>query len=404
MGKDRRRHSSTSVFFYVYHNRQFTSELLYNYNERKEGKSMGDYLAYDPFSVCFNILKMRYRDYDESLTSKNFLNPNDKINVFINLETVYKHLSMIMELEKKIVIQRDFNEIMISNILNLAAHYKRFFVNNGLDTRVYLYNTDFDSDEFNQFKYNEDYRSYYLVKFNDNPKFALLTEKLKGKILPDIRTYCEFIPNVYYISAKNIEGSLVPYIIAESDKSRKNLIIGGELYDTQYSVIPNFVNHYIKRNYNTNAIYSDINGYLKDILKKEEIYSENMKSLFGNYSLYCTLMSVLGDRTRSIDGISGYGLKTLHRELEAGLAQQIIGNETTNPEILGEIFHDGEIKEEFVNNFYCSSIIPMYQELTGAQKNSILQQRVDRLDINTLQYLNSTKFYNHPLLLEGLLI
>lgn len=365
---------------------------------------MGDYNTFDPFSVCFNILKMRYKDYDESLTSKNFLNPHDKINVFINLETVYKHLSMINDLEKKIVIQRDFDEIMISNILNLAAHYKRFFINNGLDTRVYLYNTDFNSTEFNQFKYNEDYRSYYLVKFNDNPKFALLTDKLKGKILPDLHTYCEFIPNIYYISAKNIEGSLVPYIIAESDRDRKNLIITGDFYDSQYSVIPNFVNHYIKRTFNTNVIYSDINGYLKDVLKKEDASMSDMKSIFDNYSIYCTLMSVMGDKSRSIDSISGCGPKTLQKYIEAGIAQQIIQHETTNPEILGEIFHDGETKEEFVNNFYCSSIIPMYEELTSAQKNSILQQRTDRIDVNTLQLLNTTKFYNHPLLLEGLLI
>lgn len=365
---------------------------------------MGEYTTFEPFTVCFNILKMRYKDYDESLTSKNFLNPNDKINVFINLETVYKHLSMIMDLEKKIVIHRDFDEIMVSNILNLAAHYKRFFVNNGLDTNVYLYNTDFNSDEFNQFKYNEDYRSYYLVKFNDNPKFALLTERLKGKILPDIRTYCEFIPNVYYISAKNIEGSLVPYIISQDDKNRKNLIIGGELYDTQYSVIPNFVNHYIRRNFNTNAVYSNIDGYLKDILKKEDVNINEMTKLFEKYSIYCTLMSVIGNKIRSIDGISGCGPKTLQKYIEVGLAQNIIHNETTNPEILGEIFHDGETKEEFVNNFYCSSIIPMYEELTGAQRSSILQQRIDRLDVNTLQMLNASKFYNHPLLLEGLLI
>ena len=39
--------------------------------------------SFDPFSVCFNLLKLRYKDYDESLTNKNFLNPSDKINVFI---------------------------------------------------------------------------------------------------------------------------------------------------------------------------------------------------------------------------------------------------------------------------------------------------------------------------------
>lgn len=360
--------------------------------------------AFDPFSVCFNILKLKYKDYDESLTNKNFLVPNDKINVFINLETAFKHLSMIMDLEKKIVIQRDFDEILISNILNLAAHYKRFFVNNGLDTKVYLYNTDFNSYEFNQTRYNEDYRSYYLLKYNDNPKFVLLTEHLKGKILPDVRTYCEFIPNVYYISSKNIEGSLIPYIVSKFDTSRKNLIIGGELYDTQYSFIDNFVNHYIHRTFSANIVYSEVDGYLKDIMKKDSNEVSDMKPLFDKYNMYCSLISVIGDRTRSIDGISGYGPRTLQRLIEAGLSQNIIQNTTTNPEIIGDIFHDDDTKEEFCNNYYCSSIIPMYDELTDAEKSSISSQRSDRIDIDTLRRLNATKFYNHPLILEGLLI
>lgn len=365
---------------------------------------MSEFTSYDPFSVCFNILKLRYKDYDESLTEKDFLVPNDKINVYINLETVYKHLSMIMDLEKKIVIQRDFDEIMISNILNLAAHYKRFFINNGLDTKVYLYNTDFKSDEFNQMKYNEDYRSYYLVKFNDNPKFALLTERLKDKILPDVQTYCEFIPNIYYISSKNIEGSLVPYIISQATPERKNLIIGGELYDTQYSLIDNFVNHYIHKGFGTSYVSSDVKGYLKGMMKKDDNDINNMNSMYSNYNLYCTLMSVLGDKIRSVDGISGYGPKTLQKLIETGIAQNVIQDATTNPEIMGDIFHDNEIKEEFVNNYYCMSIVPMYKELSDAQKVSVLSQRNDRIDINSLQMLNSTKFYDHPLLLEGLLI
>ena len=60
---------------------------------------MSDYNSFDPFSVCFNILKIKYKDYDESLSEKKFLEPNDKINVFINLETAFKHLSMIADLE-----------------------------------------------------------------------------------------------------------------------------------------------------------------------------------------------------------------------------------------------------------------------------------------------------------------
>lgn len=357
---------------------------------------------FDPFSVCFNLLKLKYAAYDESLTSMDFLKPTDKVNVFINLETVWKNISMVSELEKKILVQHDFTEIMISNILNLAAHYKRFFTSNGLDTKVYLFHTDLTSDEFDQFKYNEDYRAYYLTKFNDNPKFALFSERLNYNIIPDIKTYCEFIPDVYYISAHNIEGSLVPYIISKLDPTRKNLIIGGELYDTQYSQIDNFVNHYIHRTFNTNKTYSDLSGYLKDITKKEND-EDNLNKAFSNYNFYCGLLAVLGNKVRSIDGISGFGPIKFKDSLTDAINKNDISENTSNPEIIGCIFNDGETKEEFVNNFYCSSILAMYDELTDSEKTSILKQLLDRSDKNTLEALNKSKFKDHPIILECLL-
>ncbi len=360
----------------------------------------------DPFSVCFNILKMRYKDYDDSLTSKNFLFPNDKVNVFINLETVFKHLSMIYDLEKKIMTYKDFEVLTISNILNLAAHYKRFIAANLPDHRIYIYHTDLcsESDRFHQSLYNEDFRSYYLMKFNHNPKFILLSEKLKESILPEVKTLCEFIPNLYYVSSNNIEGSLIPYVIAESDKSRKNLIIGGDLYDTQYSSIPNFVNHYINRTYNRNIILSDTKEYLKELFNNDENYLCNGGlDIFDNYNLYCTIISVIGDKQRSIEGISGYGPKTLKNNIDIAIGKNIIDGNINSPSLIGNIFDDDDDKQEFINNFYCTSVISMYEELTDAEKSSIINQQIDRSDNNTLESLNRTMFVDHPLILESLL-
>ena len=363
---------------------------------------MSIYDPFDPFSVCFNLMKIKYKDYDESLTTKNFLTPSDKVNVFINLETCFKHLSMINDLERKLVLQRDFDIIITSNILNLAAHYKRFFKGNGLDTRIYLYHTDFNSKAFDQYKYNEDYRTYYLVKFNDNPKFARMTDKFKNDILPEVSVYCEFIPDVYYISAKDIEGSLVPYIISQDDPYRKNLIIGGEIYDTQYTLLNNFVNHYIHKGIGVNLTLSTIEEYIKLMTKKESEEFSKLVSVYKNYPLYCSLLSVLGDRSRSVEGITGIGPKTLQKYIDDGIQRKEIQLNTSNPDMIGTIFHDSDIKEEFVNNYYCTSISEMYKELTPSEILSVLNQRRDRLDMNSLMNLNSTRFANYPLILESL--
>lgn len=362
------------------------------------------YNQVDPFSICFNMMKMRYVDYDESLTQKNFLAPTDKVNLFINLETVYKFLSMVTDLERRIISEREFNQIMISNIINLAGHYKRFFNNNGLATKVFLYSTDLSSNEFNQYKYNEDYRSYYLNKFNENPKFILFTERMINDIIPEVRTLIEFIPDIYFITGKNIEGSLIPYIIALCDKSRKNLIIGGELYDTQYSTIPNFINHYFCKKNKVRHVESDVNGYIQLLTSTPtpETDLKNEEKIYNNYSLYTTLISVLGNRERSIDKISGVGLKTLTNYINAGIDQHIITQSTLSPEILGDLFHDADIKQEFVSNYYCSNFVNMYDELSEGEKTSVYNQIRDRSDINSIERINATRFYHHPIILEGL--
>ena len=105
----------------------------------------------NPFSVCYTIMKIRYSDYDSSIDSLHFLTPGDKVNVFINLESVMSNLSCIKDVDKKLILERNFPIILSSEALNLCAHYKKFFRGNGLNTRVFLYYTDLSSNNFNNF-------------------------------------------------------------------------------------------------------------------------------------------------------------------------------------------------------------------------------------------------------------
>lgn len=360
-----------------------------------------DYKSVNPFAVCFNLLKIRYQDYDESLSSKQLEINNREINVFINFETVLKHLSMIQDLEKKVVLERELDTILTSNTLNLIGHYKRFFKNNKLIPKVYLYMTDLSMYDFPQNKYNEDYRSYYFMKYNENPKFSTLMDHIKGNVLPDVQTYCQFIPNIYFIMSRGIEGSLIPYIIQQQDPTKISFIIGGEFYDTQYSLLPGFVNHYIHRGAGANSILSELIGYLKELTKNQPLDQTDI-DLFKNHSMYCTLLAVVGDRGRSIDGITGIGIKKLIRNLKLGIQSNIIQPTTTSPMMLGEIFQDPDDQDTFVNNYYCSNFPAMYEELTDMEKTSIFSQVIDRIDLNSLQSINTTKFANHPIILETL--
>ena len=109
---------------------------------------MSNYGYTNPFGVCFTSMKIRYADYDSSIDSLNFITPNDKVNVFISFESVLNNLSMITDLDTKLLQYRDYPTIIESETINLCAHYKRFFRGNGLDTRVFIYYTDLSSSIF----------------------------------------------------------------------------------------------------------------------------------------------------------------------------------------------------------------------------------------------------------------
>lgn len=357
--------------------------------------------------IAFNVLKIRYAEYDRMIQMEGcHLQPGDRINVFINLESAFKNVSMIPDLENHLMTQRNFEATIASNILNLAGHYKRFFMGNQVDTRVYLYQTDFNSERYNQLKYNENYRSYFHCKYTQNPRFIYFTDALREKSLPLVKTCCEFIPRVYYISAKNIEGSVIPYAIQQDDKTRndnrKNFIIGDDFYETQYGMLPGFLNHYVKRFGVKRPLISCNNReILSELLRIPVNESEPITKHFETYAMYTTMISCMGDKLRTIDSVAGVGIKTLLKYISRAESTNRIQEDITNPNIISEIFPD-DFRQKYMDNFYCSSIPSIYEELTDAEKLSLTSQRKDGIDMQGLLQLNQSIFYHHPLTLEAL--
>ena len=356
----------------------------------------------DSFSVCFNIYKLKYMTYDETLDNLHgFLNPNDHVNVFINLESVFNTMTAIRDCGKKVMFEPSFPKVTVSNILNLAAHYKRFFRGNHLETKVFLYYTDFDSIEFNESSINEDFRSYYLNKFNLNPRVSPMSSKFISESLPEARQICEFIPNVYIISSHNVDASVVPLIIANIDKTAKNLVISGDFIDTQYTFEDQFCCHYIRKTYMHNHLSYTLEGHLSEFFgrKAEPIEYASIK----NVSMYNCVLSAIGDKSRSIDPMKTVGAITMTRKLKSALEKQVITPMTSSVELLSTMFNDQlQYKEQLIENFNQISIKDMFTRLTSKQKFSITSQMIDRIDTNSLLKLNNTRFSDCPLMLEEL--
>ena len=354
------------------------------------------------FDVCFNIMKIKYHVYDQTFDDIGLITPNDSINVFINLESVLNYLSCINGIDKKLVSERDFPTIITADILNLAAHYKRFFRGNNLPTKVFLYMTDLCSevDAFKETKFNDEYRSYYLNKYNTNPKYSLLTEGLKYEILPDTMKICEFIQDVHLIVTKNIDSSVVPYVVGKQNKNSKNVIITSDIYDTQYSFEPNYVVHYLRRSPMYNSLSWNLKGYIKEIIKREPDQASEINYI-NNVSKYLCLLSVLGDKPRSIEPIRRVGAITVMKNFKTAMDKSMIDFNTESIELLKDVFPD-DMQEELIDNFYQYSIKWKYESMSESDKYEINSNLINRFDNNSLLKLNATKFYNHQLMLEEL--
>lgn len=354
------------------------------------------------FSVCYNLMKLRYADFDKMIDGMGFLYPTDKVNVFINFESVLKYLCTIRDIENRVMTENNFAVIMMSDMLNLAAHYKRFFVGNRLPTKVFLYMTDWESTQFQEYTWNDDYRSYYLMKYNHNPKYDALREEFKRVIFPQVKTMFEFIPDVYFITAKNIDGSVVPYLIGEMDKTYKNFIIGNDVVDTQYSLYPNYVNFCPRRSGNGQTLYN-LKGYLEKVfkLKLTETNITHFLNLYSNRSFYLTLLASIGDAHRNIERVGDLtpvrNTKCLINLMQTGKIQA----NTSSITLLGESYPE-EYRDEMLNALRTLDIEEKVNNLTKEESYSIMSQLVDRFDHNALLKLNQTMFQQYPLMLEEL--
>ena len=363
-----------------------------------------NYMAYtgtNPFSVSFTAMKLRYHDYDNSIESLNFLNPTDKVNVFINFESVLNNLSMMRDIDTKLLLERKFPTIFESEMINLCAHYKKFFRGNGLDTKVFLYYTDLSSPDFINYKYNDEYRSYYINKYLQNPKFQLLGNKLLDVIIPRVQKISEFIPNVYFINAPRIDGSLVPFIISKEYPDSKNFIISTDKYDTQYLLYRDkFCVHYIKRSSSGSGVFCNFEKYISDLFK--ENYEENNESsLFLNPSFYSLLLSSLGDKPRSLEPLKGIGVKTVMKYLSSGINDGLFTKQSGSIDMILKTFPEDQ-EERANENFHCFNIEKQYSDLTQKEIFQITNQIVDRSDFTSLIQLNNEDYRDYPLMLPEL--
>lgn len=321
------------------------------------------------------------------------IEPNtNKVILYLNLECIIKVIFTSDICDRLEELNDDINVklSLISNIINLAQHYRWYFTKRGYDCHIYMY-WNYRLGQYKNLKYNPSYRQYYNNRLFNNRGCKYLKDCF-ADIYKSLRIIVNYMNQVDMIDSSDIESSVIPYIIRErlykDDRYTRHIIISIDKYDFQY------VSYGFKvlapKQINT-EILDDVNiiPYLVNTMGLKTAC--NVPS-----NLIPFIISMLGCKYRNIPKIEGIGLGTLLKYIKSALDRVAITPNTTDIETLQNILKE-EYRDRFISNYRCTNIAYQYNELTELDIHKILSQIEDRYDDNALDYINERYFIKYPL-------
>lgn len=344
----------------------------------------------------FNARKVKFAVLD----NLHLINPDTQMAlVFINLESVFNRLmqSRLNNYVAACIKNKDdknlFQLSLISNIVNLAQHYRLYFAKCRIDSRVILYWNYPISKQYNNRQYIVDYRSMWNEKMFRNDECRFMTESVSD-IHSLLHKIIDFINEVYLVDGGNVESSLIPLVLethAYADyKTAQKIIISDSKYDFQY------INHG----------YTVLESARDDsvLITKENIISilkerNNIKSKIDiPPNLLPFVLSLLGDTYRDIPKLAGVGLSTILKMANRALENNAITENTTDVELLTKVITP-QYQERFDKNYRCTNLSYQMNDLTPLDISKIKSQIVDKFDDRTLRQMNERYFIQCPLML-----
>ena len=332
----------------------------------------------------FNMFKIKFDILDSWSALKNV----KKVRIFINVENVFKVLYS-QRLNNYLLANGntvDVKRCLVSNIINLAQHYRLYCAKCRVDNEIFLYwNTS--SKKYLNKEYISDYRSYYNNKIYKNDNCYYLSQCMDD-VYDQLKVIISYVNQVYMITDDEIESGLIPYIFYrdQKDDSMKNIIVTNSKYEYQY-VLYGFDVWKPDREDSLRLTSDNVVDHLKELNKIVSIDTVPI-----NYVPF--IISLLGDKYRNIPKINGVGLASIIKMINRGLKTFIITENTTNIDMLSQCIDD-KYRDIFMNNYKCTSLPHQYEKMSGAIERRIFDCVVDKYDDTALHYLNDKYFKEH---------
>lgn len=320
----------------------------------------------------------------------------DRIDIYINLENIFKVLlspRVNNYLMATVENDNEFKINLISNIVNIAQHYRLYATKYRKESRVFLY-WNYPKTDFKNVEYISGYREYYNHKMFKNDTCGFIVRNLRD-CHEFMTKLFHYINQVYLINGGVVDGSVVPYIVEENiyctrdNSSVQKIIVSNTKYDFQYVCYGFTV---LETSKDDSCIITKDN--VIDTLKKRMNIKTDMSI---PYNLIPFTISLLGDRYRNIPKLSGVGLGTIIKMVNAALDKVLITTQTQDVDMLSKIIAE-KFRDQFVKNYLCTYIPRQYDDLTLLEIRKVEEQIVDKFDDNGIDIINEKYFKTAPLM------
>lgn len=291
----------------------------------------------------FGVHKIKYKILDDLHVGR--------VNAFhINLQTIlnfaYKHYS-------ELSYESEFLYTIVSQIINICAHYRHYFVREGLDPDIYIYSGDCNG------------------RFKDTIRL--------------LKVITQYIPRVYFIKTNDIPVSSAILYISSTKKYKHNLVLTKSKMDV---LLVNDKIKVLKSNKDKSILYTPDDVFSK-FTKRD--YSGNLS--WKLLPIFYALTGLSGNQ------IKGYSpakvLKLLNKSIDSHKIVNEYYNDITH--FLDDIGDDLELNdlsiEVLKDNFKNANIVAKYRKyITPISREMIDNSIIDKFAKDDLKELNMKYF------------
>jgi hypothetical protein len=339
----------------------------------------------------FHMNKIKFSNLTDLINNgcDRSINNKDTVNVFINLEPVLHYLVSPNSVNYFSINETTRIIEVMSNVLNLAAHYRLFFSKYHIFSKIYLYvSHPFDSYNKNKIII-ENYRDYYKTKYSENVNnlnvYNIFNESIKL-----LKIIIDYIQNVYIIQSFHLESAMIPLIVTGNNSIKSvNFIVSKDLYEYQYTNKNFYILH--PKRHEKSYIISKSN--VMKVLQYEN-GDDNVLDLDSNYLSF--ILSVIGDKKRSISKIKRLGITSTIKTLNKSITTKVLPEGVYNINMISSLLKE-DVRKQLLDNYYCTDLDVQFKMLNIQDVYTITDQIKDKYDNQALKELNDKYFKNHPI-------